>query len=160
MVGKKNILVVDDNSEIRQLLGLHLEQSGYDTVEAATGHEALEQARATLPDLIIMDLYMPDGVGDEAIVSLKADPLTRDIPVIVLTAVFHGAVVDRAIAAGAAEILYKLLLLNGLSSCFSDIYQPRSESIRSNNLSAPHLSVFLTVEKVLPVADLRVSPLR
>jgi CheY-like chemotaxis protein len=105
--GKKKILVVDDNSEIRKLLMLRLEELDYDIVEAATGQEGLEQARATTPNLIIMDLAMPGSTGDEAIVSLKADPLTRDIPVIVLTAFLRGALVDRAIAAGAAEILHK-----------------------------------------------------
>jgi CheY-like chemotaxis protein len=105
--GKKKILVVDDNSEIRKLLMLRLEEWDYDIVEAATGQEGLEQARATTPNLIIMDLAMPGSTGDEAIVSLKADPLTRDIPVIVLTAFLRGALVDRAIAAGAAEILHK-----------------------------------------------------
>jgi CheY-like chemotaxis protein len=107
MDGKKKILIADDNSEIRRLLVLHLGQSGYDTVEAATGYEAVEKARATLPDLIVMDLAMPDGTGDEAIISLKADRLTQDIPVIVLTALLGGPLVDRAIAAGAAELLHK-----------------------------------------------------
>jgi CheY-like chemotaxis protein len=107
MTGKKKILIADDNSAIRHLFVLDLGQSGYDTVEAATGWEAVGKARATLPDLIVMDLAMPDGTGDEAIVSLKADPVTRDIPVIVLTALPGGVLVDRAIAAGAAEILHK-----------------------------------------------------
>jgi|SRR6516164_5941007 len=106
-LGKSKVLLVDDNSQIRQLLALGLEESGYDIVEAATGVESLEQARTTRPDLIVMDLAMPDGNGDEAIASLKADPLTRDIPVIVLTAMLHGPLIDRAIAAGAAEILHK-----------------------------------------------------
>ena len=106
-LGKSKVLLVDDNSQIRQLLALRLEESGYDIVEAATGVESLEQARTTRPDLIVMDLAMPDGNGDEAIASLKADPLTRDIPVIVLTAMLHGPLIDRAIAAGAAEILHK-----------------------------------------------------
>ena len=106
-VSEKKILVVDDNPEIRRLLLLHLKQSGYDTVEAATGREGVEKTRATHPDLIIMDLAMPDGTGAEAIVSLKADPLTQDIPIVVLTALLEGALVDRAIAAGAAEILHK-----------------------------------------------------
>ena len=106
-VGKKKILVADDNSEIRRLLVLHLGQSGYDTVEAATGDGAVDKARASLPDLIVMDLAMPGGAGDEAIASLKADSLTRDIPIIVLTAISRGVVVDRAIAAGAAEIVHK-----------------------------------------------------
>jgi CheY-like chemotaxis protein len=54
-----------------------------------------------------MDLAMPDGSGDEAIASLKADSLTREIPVIVLTAFVRGVLIDRAIAAGAAEIVHK-----------------------------------------------------
>ena len=107
MTGKKTILIADDNPAIRHLFVLDLGQSGYDTVEAATGWEAVGKARATLPDLIVMDLAMPDGTGDEAIVLLKADPVTRDIPVIVLTALLGGPLVDRAIAAGAAEILHK-----------------------------------------------------
>jgi CheY-like chemotaxis protein len=124
-VGKKKILVVDDNSQIRKLFMLLLERSGYDTVEAATAHEALEKARATTPNLILMDLAMPDGTGDEAIVSLKADPLTRDIPVIVLTAILRGALVDRAIAAGAAEVLYKPVSFESL-----DLVLQRHLSVR------------------------------
>jgi CheY-like chemotaxis protein len=104
---KKKILIVDDNSEIRKLLMLRLQESGYATVQAATAHQALEQARATAPHLIIMDLAMPEGTGDAAIESLKADPSTREIPVIVLTAFLRGPLIDRAIAAGAAEILHK-----------------------------------------------------
>jgi len=65
-IGKKKILIVDDNSDVRELLVLFLKSSGYDTVEAATGLEALNQARATRPDLILMDLVMPIVSGDEA----------------------------------------------------------------------------------------------
>src|ERR1041384_2631500 len=77
---RSKILVADDNSDVRRLLALHLQQSSYDTVEAATGREAIQQARATHPDLMLMDLAMPGGNGDEAIAALKADPLTQDIP--------------------------------------------------------------------------------
>jgi len=106
-IDKKKILIVDDNSDLRKLLALVLKNSDYDTAEAARGLEALNQARATRPDLILMDLFMPDVTGDEAIVWLKADPLTRNIPVIVTTAFSYGPKVDRAIAFGAAEVLYK-----------------------------------------------------
>jgi len=87
-IGKKKILIVDDNSDLRKLLALFLKSSGYDTVEAATALEALKQARANRPHLILMDLFMPDATGDEAMAWLKADPLTRDIPVIVLQLFF------------------------------------------------------------------------
>ena len=56
-VGKQKILLADDNSEIRYLLVLYLEQSGYGTVEAVTGHQAFEHARATGPNLIIMGFH-------------------------------------------------------------------------------------------------------
>jgi CheY-like chemotaxis protein len=106
-IGKNKILIVEDNPDLRNLLVLRLKGLSYDIVEAATGLEALKQARATHPDLILMDLAMPVVNGDEAMVWLKADPLTRDIPVIVTTAFLFGTHVDRAIAAGAAEILHK-----------------------------------------------------
>jgi CheY-like chemotaxis protein len=105
---KKRILIVEDNSEVRELLALILRRSGYDIAEAATGLDAIDQAHATRPDLIIMDLGLPEITGDEATARLKADPSTRHIPVIVNTAFHKGtALVERAIAAGAAEILHK-----------------------------------------------------
>ena len=106
-IGKSKILIVDDNCDLRELLVLYLKSSGYDTVEAATGLEALNQARVTRPDLILMDLFMPDVTGDEAMAWLKADPLTCNIPVIVTTGFFYGPHVDRAIAFGAAGIINK-----------------------------------------------------
>ena len=105
---KKKILVVDDNAESRELLALVLRRSGYDITEAGTGLDAIEQAHATRPDLIIMDLGLPGITGDEATARLKADASTRNIPVIVNTGFHRGSVlVQRAIAAGAAVILHK-----------------------------------------------------
>jgi CheY-like chemotaxis protein len=106
-VGKKKILIVDDNLDIRKLLALFLERSGYDTIEAATGLEAVSQARVIRPNLILMDLTMPVVSGDEAMRWLKADPLTRHIPVIVISGFFDGPQLDRALAVGAADILNK-----------------------------------------------------
>jgi CheY-like chemotaxis protein len=111
---KNKILVVDDNSDLRKMLMLSLKESGYNVFEAATGFEALKQARTTSPDLILMDLGMPVVNGDEAMVWLKADPLTRHIPVIVTTAFLFGPCVDRAIATGAAEVMYKPFDLKSL----------------------------------------------
>ena len=106
-VVKNKILIADDNPDLRKLLVILLKNSSYETVEAATGIEALTQARATCPDLIIMDLGMPAMTGDQATARLKADPLTSHIPVVVITAFSYGTLVDRARAVGAADILYK-----------------------------------------------------
>ena len=105
---KKRILVVEDNTESRELLSLVLRRSGYDTAEAATGLDAIDQAHATRPDLIFMDLGLPGITGDEATARLKADASTRDIPVIINTGFHRGSLlIDRAIAAGAAMVLQK-----------------------------------------------------
>ena len=76
-MGKHKILIVEDDSDCRELLRFFLRQSGYETVEAATGFEAVNLARVTRPDLIIMDLGMPAMTGDQATARLKADPSTR-----------------------------------------------------------------------------------
>jgi CheY-like chemotaxis protein len=108
MACKNRVLIVEDNSDARELMVLVLRRAGYDVAEAATGKAALEQAHTTHPDLIIMDLSLPGMTGDEATKHLKADPSTKDIPVIVNTAFHAGSSnVNRAIAAGAAEILHK-----------------------------------------------------
>ena len=106
-MGKKKILIVEDIADCRELLTIFLRRSGYEIAEASTGLEAVEQARATRPDLIIMDLGLPGINGDEATARLKADPATRDIPVIINTAFHKGAMVDHALAVGAAEVLHK-----------------------------------------------------
>src|SRR5262249_6648888 len=113
---KNKILVVDDNSEIRQLLVFGLKDLGYEVFEADTGLDAFRQARATSPDLILMDLGMPVVGGDEVMAWLKTDLVTRHIPIIVTTALVFGPAVDRAIAAGAAEILYKPFNFDALNT--------------------------------------------
>ena len=113
-MGNNKILVVEDDADYREMIMLFLLRSGYEGVGAATGFEAVSQARVTRPDLIIMDLDMPEMTGDQATARLKADPSTRNIPVIVTTAFSYGSLVDRAIAAGADEIIHKPFELKSL----------------------------------------------
>lgn len=105
--GQKKILIVEDIADCREMLTIFLRRSGYEIAEASTGLKAVDQARATCPGLVIMDLGLPGINGDEATARLKADPITRDIPVIINTAFHKGAIVEHALAAGAAEILHK-----------------------------------------------------
>ena len=107
MLNNQKILIVEDNADCRELIVFYIRRLGYDVFEATTGLEALEQAHAVHPDLILMDLSLPKMPGNEATAYLKADPSTRDIPVIINTAFEKGAFVESAIAAGAAEVLYK-----------------------------------------------------
>ncbi|MFN8452889.1 MAG: response regulator [Anaerolineae bacterium] len=81
-----NVLVVDDNQSGRQLLVDIIQSMNLDVVQAANGYDALEQARAHLPDLIILDVNMPGMSGFEVVQQLKSDSKTSAIPVLLLTA--------------------------------------------------------------------------
>lgn len=108
MVEKKKILIVEDNADCRELLRLIItRQLGCEVVEAATGFAAVDQASATHPDLILMDLGLPGISGAEATERIKANPAIKDIPIVINTAFSATELTRRALAAGAAEILHK-----------------------------------------------------
>jgi two-component system phosphate regulon response regulator PhoB len=80
------VLIVDDEKDLRSLLDFNLKQAGYRTAQAATGQEALQRARTLAPDIILLDLNLPDVPGTQVCRDLKADPRTECIPVVMLTA--------------------------------------------------------------------------
>ena len=82
-----NILIVDDDDSIRSLLKQELGDAGYHIHQASNGKEALEKVRALRPDLIILDIMMPEMNGFDVAAILKNDPQTMDIPIIVLSVV-------------------------------------------------------------------------
>jgi CheY-like chemotaxis protein len=110
----KKILIVEDGEDWRAILVLLIKRLGYETLEATTGLEAISQATTGHPDLILMDLGLPEMSGDEAMARLKMHPSTRDIPVVVQTAYCSGNMTHCAIEAGAKEILHKPIDLNQL----------------------------------------------
>lgn len=94
------VLVVDDHADGREMCTTSLAMSGFRTAEAANGIEALSQARTLAPDCILMDLSLPGLDGWEATQQLKADPTTREIPIIAMSG--HSAT-RTDLHAGAAE---------------------------------------------------------
>jgi len=81
------VLVVDDDARNRKLVRDVLRRAGLGTIEAAVAEDGIALARAHVPDLVLMDLRLPDLDGAEAVRRLKADPATARIPVVALTAV-------------------------------------------------------------------------
>ena len=88
------ILVVEDHEMNRDMLTRRLERKGYSVITAQDGAEGCELARTKNPDIILMDISLPIMNGWEATQRIKSDPLTRRIPIVILTA--HALATDRA----------------------------------------------------------------
>jgi two-component system phosphate regulon response regulator PhoB len=89
------VLLVDDERDLLSVLEFNLRAAGFETVTAATGEEALAALRRHPPDLLVLDLMLPDVSGTEICRRVKSDPRTRHIPVVMLTA--KGDEVDRVV---------------------------------------------------------------
>jgi DNA-binding response OmpR family regulator len=83
----KKILLVDDEEEIVELLEKKLSQEGFQVIKMSSGKEAVEKTKKYLPDLVLMDIMMPDIDGPEAVKLLQKDSLTRNIPVLFLSGI-------------------------------------------------------------------------
>lgn len=108
MQGKnKLILIVDDNQENRQVLGSLLIRSGYEVGVASDGHKALEFVKNEPPDLILLDILMPGMDGFDVCMKLKADLLTKHIPVIFLTAKTSTEDIVKGFKVGGVDYVTK-----------------------------------------------------
>jgi two-component system, cell cycle response regulator DivK len=116
----KRILVVEDNELNMKLLNDVLEAHGYEVMSTGRGAEAVEWARQYLPDLILMDLQLPDLSGLEATQQLKADPETRAIPVIAVTAFAMTGDEKRALDHGCNAYVAKPIVLKDFLNLIAD----------------------------------------
>lgn len=107
----KRILVVEDNELNMKLLNDVLEAHGYEVMSTGRGAEAVEWARQYLPDLVLMDLQLPDLSGLDATRQLKASPETRHIPVIAVTAFAMAGDERRALDHGCDAYVAKPIIL-------------------------------------------------
>ncbi|MCX9104383.1 phosphate regulon transcriptional regulator PhoB [Aeromonas veronii] len=103
----KRILVVEDEAPIREMLCFVLEQKGYETIEAEDYADGLAKVREPYPELIVLDWMMPGGSGIQFIKQLKQDEVTRQIPVVMLTARGEEEDKVRGLEAGADDYITK-----------------------------------------------------
>jgi len=107
-MNQKHILLVDDEDDIREVAGISLEAvGGWQVSSASCGREGIEKALAERPDAILLDVMMPDIDGPTTFERLQADPGTRDIPVILLTAKAQSVDRQRFAELGVAGMLTK-----------------------------------------------------
>ena len=112
---RARILIVDDEPNNRLLLQVMLSNDGYEVVTASAGAEALELVERAPPDLIVLDVMMPGMDGYQVATRIKANPATRHIPVIMLTALSDKNSMMHGLNAGAEEFLTKPVVRAELS---------------------------------------------
>jgi two-component system, OmpR family, phosphate regulon response regulator PhoB len=129
------ILVIEDEGDIRQVLDYNLRLAGHEVLAAARGHEGLRLAREVQPDLVLLDLMLPDLPGMEVCRALKDDSATRKIPIMMLTA--RGEEIDRVVGfeLGADDYVTKPFSVREL------VLRIRAVLRRNDNDSAPLSSV-------------------
>jgi two-component system alkaline phosphatase synthesis response regulator PhoP len=103
----KKILIADDEEDVKVVVQLFLESKGYEIVTAFDGLDALDKTRQEKPDLILLDIMMPIMDGFEVCKKIKADPVTAEIPVVMLSASSHSESKARGLEAGAVEYIIK-----------------------------------------------------
>ncbi|MBM3871173.1 MAG: response regulator transcription factor [Verrucomicrobia bacterium] len=150
------ILVVDDEPDAVELVEFNLKNAGFEVITAADGAEALKQARAALPDLVVLDLMLPEVDGLEVCKLLRRDAATAGIPIIMLTA--KAAEIDRVLGLelGADDYLTKpfsprelMLRVKGLlRRC--DVTEAKAERMRFGDLvlDVPAHSVTVSHKRV------------
>jgi len=103
----KKILIVEDEVDILQLFAVRIEVNGYDVVTAVDGEEALEKVNSENPDLILLDLMIPKIDGYEVCRTLKFDDETKNIPIIILSALNEAVDKQKALDAGVDAYFVK-----------------------------------------------------
>jgi DNA-binding response OmpR family regulator len=106
MMKLRKILIIDDDFPVGYLIKINLEAEGYEAILALSGEEGLEKAKASAPDLITLDVLMPEMDGFEVLGSLKRDRGLNSIPVIMISVV-NGIRRKRGIEMGASDYLLK-----------------------------------------------------
>jgi two-component system cell cycle response regulator DivK len=106
-MSEQTILYIEDNEYNRKIVRQLLGRTSYRLVEAMDGESGVTMAQAELPQLILMDVQLPKMSGLDATRTLKADPRTKDIPIIVITSFALSGDREKAAAAGADSYLAK-----------------------------------------------------
>jgi DNA-binding response OmpR family regulator len=113
----KTVLIVDDEPALLELLGLTLVKKGFRVLRAADGRAGMESARKYAPDIIILDLTLPEMGGKQMIEELRADPRTKSIPIVVHT----GTVLDEAQRHSLAERVQSITLKSEQDTLFAEL---------------------------------------
>jgi len=107
MQKKKKILIIEDEPGLLEMYRLYFERAGYQVFDVLSGQLGLEAAKEKKPDLILLDILMPDLNGYEVIKKLKSDPETSKIPILVFSNLAQVEEIQKGLALGADDYIVK-----------------------------------------------------
>ena len=132
MVSNKNILVVEDDPDIRELITFNLSNNGYKTHEAINGELGIEKARESTPDLVLLDLMLPGIQGLDVCRIIKSDQNTKEIPIIMVSALGQEEDIIDGLENGADDYITKPFSYPVLEARIRSVLK-RSKNIQTNN---------------------------
>ena len=121
----RKILIIDDEFPVGYLIKINLEAEGYEAVLALSGEEALEKARGSPPDLITLDVLMPEMDGFEVLKALKRDEDLNSIPVMMIS-VIDGIRKKKGMVMGAVDYLFKPIDFDNLLNKIRNLEMDKS----------------------------------
>ena len=119
------ILIVEDNSDMRDLIALRVQLTGYDPILASHGKEGVEKATAEKPDLILMDMMMPVMDGWEATRTIRGSRETKEIPILALTALFRSEDLKSCLDCGCSGYIVKPFTGEDLQRKIRELIDPK-----------------------------------
>ena len=147
------VLVAEDNDDYRMVLRMLLTAVGCSVVEASNGLEAIDRALSTRPDLILMDVLMPQLGGLEATKRLKEEPRTRDIPIVLCTALGREALGYNQLTTHPHEIIQKPIRLEKLREVLQKYVSPANQqqtalAVKSNENNTDVRGAWLVLRNI------------
>jgi DNA-binding response OmpR family regulator len=101
------VLIIDDDENLGAIFETALQKNGLETVSALNGKSGIDKVRLEKPDLVLLDQVLPDISGNEVLRTLKADSLTQNIPVLILSNFSQEELVKEALNSGAMDYIFK-----------------------------------------------------
>ena len=132
-MSKPTVLIVEDEPDIAELIRFHCERDGMESVSVGTGKVALERAKREPPDLVILDLMLPDVGGLEICRRLKQWPETRDVPVVMVTAKGEESDIVTGLEIGADDYVVKPFSPRILMARVRTVLRRRTESTTTSD---------------------------
>lgn len=140
-MNKRKILVVDDEPNIIELLKMNLESSGYEVLEASTGMEAITKTNSFLPDLVLLDLMLPDIDGLQVCGMLKKNQVTQDIPIIMITAKSEESDKVQGLTIGAYDYITKPFGISELEARIKNVLRRSEKKSIINEINHIHKNI-------------------